>query len=284
MATKTKIVIIGILWVLFSLNLVTIWGISDQSSQGVAMTAATTANPVILVTFDNNAHDPRLATAWGFSCLVRGLEKTILFDTGGSGSVLLSNMEKMGLDPSAVDLVVLSHIHGDHTGGLDGFLRRHARVSVYLPQSFPADFKGDVKRAGAQVVEVSGPQPICAGAVTTGELGSGWGLREQSLVLETAKGLVVITGCAHPGIVNIVEKAKAVVKGEILLVMGGFHLAGHSAHDIAGIIKRFQQLGVRYVGPCHCSGLAAQQQMAAAYGDKYLAIGVGSIINIGDLK
>ncbi|MBW1918191.1 MAG: MBL fold metallo-hydrolase [Deltaproteobacteria bacterium] len=248
------------------------------------MSALSAANPVIMVTFDNNAHDPRLATSWGFSCLIRGLDKTILFDTGGSGAVLLDNMAKMGLDPNEVDLVVLSHIHGDHTGGLEGFLRRHAEVTVYLPQSFPTSFKGDVKRTGAKIVEVSGPQPICAGAFSTGEMGSGWGVTEQSLVLQTAKGLVVITGCAHPGIVNIVEKAKEVAPGEVLLVMGGFHLSGHSSHDIAVIIQRFLELGVRYVGPCHCTGIAAQQQMAHAFGDKYLTIGVGSIIAIAELK
>ncbi|MFP3867941.1 MAG: MBL fold metallo-hydrolase [Desulfobacteraceae bacterium] len=247
------------------------------------MSAVTAANPIIMVTFDNNAHDPRLATAWGFSCLVRGLEKTILFDTGGSGRVLLDNMATMGLDPQEVDLVVLSHIHGDHTGGLEGFLRRNAQVTVFLPQSFPGSFKTGVKRAGAKVVEVSGPQPICAGAFSTGEMGS-WGLQEQSLVLQTAKGLVVITGCAHPGIVNIVEQAKQVVPGEVLLVMGGFHLGGHSSQDIAEIIQRFHQLGVQYAGPCHCSGHTARQQMAADFKDKYLAIGVGSIIAIADLE
>lgn len=241
-------------------------------------------NPVILVTYDNNPSDPRLTTAWGFSCLIQGLEKTILFDTGGSGSVLLSNMATMGLDPATVELVVLSHIHGDHTGGLERFLQRQAKVTVFLPQSFPAAFKAGVQKAGAHVVEISGPQPICAGAFTTGEMDSGWGLHEQALVLQTANGLVVITGCAHPGIVRILEKAKAVGQDGLLLVMGGFHLGGHSAGAIASIIERFQQLGVRYVGPCHCSGDAARSQMAAAFGSKYIPIGVGSIISIADLE
>lgn len=253
--------------------------------RGLEMSSAIShLNPVILVAYDNNPHDPQLATAWGFACLIQGLEKTILFDTGGSGSVLLSNMEKMGLDPTAVELVVLSHIHGDHTGGLKAILGRNPRVQVFLPRSFPASFKAEVTGTGAKIVEISGPQPICAGVWSTGELGSGWGLREQALVLQTAKGVVVITGCAHPGIVRIVEQAKALCPGEILLVMGGFHLGGCSSEAIGSIIKRFQQLGVRYVGPCHCSGDAARLQMEAAFGPHYLPLGVGSIISIADLK
>ena len=157
----------------------------------------------ITILYDNNEYDERLATAWGFSCLVEGLDETILFDTGGDGALLLSNMGTLAVDPEDVDDVVISHVHGDHVDGLSGFLRENQEVTVYLPQSFPASIKGSTRDAGADVVEVHGPVEICARVSSTGELGS-W-IKEQSLMIETSQGLVVITGCAHPGIVDIVR-------------------------------------------------------------------------------
>lgn len=76
-----------------------------------------------------------------FSCLIEGLDKTILFDTGGNGDILLANMQRLGLDPEDVDAVVLSHIDADHTGGLGAFLARNPDVTVYMPESLPASFQ-----------------------------------------------------------------------------------------------------------------------------------------------
>ena len=177
--------------------------------------ASTTAvkNLSITVSYDNNPYKERLTTAWGFSCVIRGTEKTILFDTGGDGSILLTNMEKLGIDPKEIDLVVLSHIHGDHVGGLSRFLEKNPEVVVYLPKSFPKGFKDGVKEYGAKIVEVQGPLKICEEVYSTGELGT-W-IKEQSLIIYTEKGLIVITGCAHPGIVKIVDKAKDLVKDDV---------------------------------------------------------------------
>lgn len=175
-------------------------------------------NLSITVSYDNNPYKERLTAAWGFSCVIRGTEKTILFDTGGDGSILLTNMEELGINPKEIDLVVLSHIHGDHVGGLPSFLEKNPEVVVYLPKSFPKGFKDKVKEYGAKIIEVQGPLKIYQGVYSTGELGT-W-IKEQSLIIHTEEGLIVITGCAHPGIVNIVIKAKNLVKDDVLLVMG----------------------------------------------------------------
>ena len=119
---------------------------------------------------------------------------------------------------------MLSHIHGDHTGGLTGFLRKNPEVTLYLPNSFPEGFKKEVRSRCASVVEISEPTEICRGVYSTGELGTV--LQEQSLVIATDKGVTVITGCAHPGIVRIVETAKEMIVGSVGLVLGGFHLQG----------------------------------------------------------
>lgn len=242
----------------------------------------TVKNLSITVSYDNNPYKERLTTAWGFSCVIRGTEKTILFDTGGDGSILLTNMEELGINPKEIDLVVLSHIHGDHVGGLPSFLGKNPEVVVYLPKSFPKGFKDGVKEYGATVVEVQGPLKICEGAYSTGELGT-W-IKEQSLIICTEKGLVVITGCAHPGIVKIVNKAKDLFKNTVLFVMGGFHLGGESKGEIENIVSSFRKLGVSYVGPCHCSGDAARQLFKQEYGENFINIGVGRVVTMNDLK
>jgi 7,8-dihydropterin-6-yl-methyl-4-(beta-D-ribofuranosyl)aminobenzene 5'-phosphate synthase len=106
-----------------------------QAEENTPTTAAKDLS--ITVSYDNNPYKERLTAAWGFSCVIRGTEKTILFDTGGDGSILLANMEELGINPKEIDLVVLSHIHGDHVGGLSSFLEKNPEVVVYLPKSFP---------------------------------------------------------------------------------------------------------------------------------------------------
>jgi len=258
-------------------------GKKGQIVQVEENTSTTTVkNLSITVSYDNNPYKERLTTAWGFSCVIRGTEKTILFDTGGDGSILLPNMEKLGINLKEIDLVVLSHIHGDHVGGLSSFLRNNPEVVVYLPKSFPKGFKDGVKEYGAKVVEVQGPLKICQGVFSTGELGT-W-IKEQSLVIHTEKGVIVITGCAHPGIVKIVDKAKDLVKGDVLLVMGGFHLGGESKGEIENIISSFRKLGVSYAGPCHCSGDSARQLFKEEYGENFIDVGVGRVVTMNDLK
>jgi 7,8-dihydropterin-6-yl-methyl-4-(beta-D-ribofuranosyl)aminobenzene 5'-phosphate synthase len=239
-------------------------------------------NLSITVSYDNNPYKERLMTAWGFSCVIRGTDETILFDTGGDGSILLTNLKELGINPKEMDLVVLSHIHGDHVGGLSSFLEKNPEVVVYLPKSFPKGFKDGVKEYGTKIIEVQGPLKICEGVYSTGELGT-W-IKEQSLIIYTEKGLIVITGCAHPGIVKIVNKAKDLVKGDVLLVMGGFHLGGESKGEIEKIISSFRKLGVSYVGPCHCSGDAARQLFKKEYGENFINVGVGRAITMNDLK
>jgi 7,8-dihydropterin-6-yl-methyl-4-(beta-D-ribofuranosyl)aminobenzene 5'-phosphate synthase len=236
----------------------------------------------LTVVYDNNHYGKALQTAWGFSCVIQGAQKTILFDTGGDGAVLLGNMQKLGIDPLEIDAVVLSHIHSDHVGGLAEFLRKNPHVTVYLPKSFPEDFKSEVKARNAVIVEVAGPEEICRDVYSTGELGTT--LEEQSLVIATDKGAIVITGCAHPGIVWIVEEAGKMTSGSVYLVLGGFHLLGETRQGIEKTISRLKALKVANVGPCHCSGDRARELFRMAWGKNYLDVGVGRVIPMRDLE
>lgn len=237
-------------------------------------------NLSITVIFDNNPYKEGLETSHSFSCLIQGLERTILFDTGG-GVILLPNMEKLGIHPQDIDVVVLSHHHNDHVGGLPDVLKVNPNVTVYLLNSFLPGFKDKVKKYGADIVEIQDPLKICDQVYSSGELG-GWP-KEQALILQTDKGVIVITGCAHPGIVSIVQNAKELLHDDVLFVMGGFHLSSESRTTIEQIVSDFQQLGVRYVGPCHCSGDLARQLFEEAYHSHFLPVGVGTAITLEDL-
>jgi 7,8-dihydropterin-6-yl-methyl-4-(beta-D-ribofuranosyl)aminobenzene 5'-phosphate synthase len=234
----------------------------------------------LTIVYDNNRYDRALEARWGFSCYIKGAEKTLLFDVGGEGSVLMGNMAKLEIDPHTVDAVVLSHVHYDHIGGLSHFLSHHSSVTVYMPRSLPQSVKDTVRLAGAHLVEVQGPMKICKDIYSTGELGTF--IKEESLIVSTSKGLIVITGCAHPGIVDIVERAKEMLKREIYLVLGGFHLSSMDHSQIERVVQGIKKAGCKKVAPCHCSGDLARSEFEKAYGKNFILVGVGKTIIIHD--
>jgi len=231
----------------------------------------------LTVVYDNNSYDLGLKTSWGFSCWIQRGETNILFDTGGDGKTLLHNMDALGLDPQSIDVVVLSHIHGDHVGGLGGLLATGVRPMVYVLASFPARFKAQL-REQVTVREVDKAQEILPAVYTTGEMGTG--VREQGLIIRTSRGLVVITGCAHPSVVEMVCRAKTVVAGKVYLVIGGFHLGSASTAKVKDICAAFRELGVQKLAPCHCTGDHAMRIFSAEFGDSYVQCGVGRAIEV----
>ena len=234
----------------------------------------------ITIVYDNNAHDPRLTTAWGFACVIETEAVTILFDTGGDGNIMLANMEKLGLDPKKIDIVFLSHIHSDHVDGLANFLRQNPSVTVYYPHSFPKEFEDKISSAGAKAVAIDQPQQIADGIYTTGEMGTL--IKEQSLVIQTTQGLLIITGCSHPGIVEIIKRAGEIGKAKPHLVLGGFHLKGAGDSQLNKIVDAFKSSGVKKVGPAHCSGNRTRTLFKEAYGSGYIPAGVGTIVSVSE--
>lgn len=246
---------------------------------GVTSVEAQSANTFTLhCVYDNYAFSDDFKTNWGFACVVEGPEKTILFDAGTKGELLLENLGKMGLDPHSPKLVVLSHHHRDHTGGLTAFLAKNHDVTVYMPESFPKEFGSEVAATGAKVVPVSKPIEICKNVFLTGQMGEA--IKEQGLILDTPDGLVLITGCAHPGIVAMTKRAKEHLKKDVVMVLGGFHLGKLSKGEAEAVANQLKKLGVREVGPTHCTGDKAIAAFGEVFDKHCHAMGVGKVLAI----
>ena len=233
--------------------------------------------PLVTIICDNDTTRDDMEASWGFSCLITHNGKKVLFDTGSDGIVLSNNMKSLGIDPASIDLLMISHQHWDHTGGIYYLLDARHNLRVCVPRSFSTHFKADMQRYDVEIIEVDKAQKIFPGFYTTGELEGP--VREQAALLQTPEGTVVITGCAHPGIINIVKTAKTVLPGDpIALVMGGFHLLNDGDDEILEIISQFKSLGVRYAAPSHCSGQNVRKLFAREYRDLFIPLGAGAII------
>jgi 7,8-dihydropterin-6-yl-methyl-4-(beta-D-ribofuranosyl)aminobenzene 5'-phosphate synthase len=231
----------------------------------------------ISVIYDNTQYEKRCKAGWGFSSLIELGEKNILFDTGAEGRILLHNMEKMKVNPQDIDGIFLSHEHWDHTGGLDDLLKTNERAGVYLLKSFSREFKNELEFSGRKIVQIDSSDRILEDFQSTGPLGEK--IEEQSLVARMENGLLVIAGCAHPGAVEIAQKATEIFKQNIYILMGGFHLLEKKDFEIKSIARQLKDLGVQKVGPCHCTGYAAIDLFRKEYKKDFIEIGAGRVIS-----
>jgi 7,8-dihydropterin-6-yl-methyl-4-(beta-D-ribofuranosyl)aminobenzene 5'-phosphate synthase len=243
------------------------------------MTHPVTDTLTITVVYDNMVYEEGLGTGWGYAAVVERGGTVLLFDTGGDGATLMANLRQLGVDPRRITAIVLSHAHGDHTGGLDSLLSLGIRPTVHVLPSFPQDLKTEAGRH-TTVHDVSPGDELVEGMFTTGEVEGG--VPEQALAIRTGQGLVVLTGCAHPGVGRLASRAAEQQSTGVHLVMGGFHLGSTPDREVEGVIAGLQQLGVHYVAPSHCTGDRAIQLFARAFGEQYLRSGVGRVIRVVD--
>ncbi len=232
----------------------------------------------VKVIYDNYLKVNGLKEDWGFAIMIEGLENEVLFDTGTKPDIFASNFTNMGLDASKVDFLVISHEHSDHTGGIPAFVEMKKDIPVIIPYSFSAQFKKKMTGFGLEPLLVKEPAGICDHLYTSGEFE--YEIAEQTLVLDTKKGLVVMTGCSHPGIVKMLNKIKSDFNKNIYMVFGGFHLLQKSEKEMNEIISEMKALGVVKCGATHCTGEKQIQMFKESFGENYFELGVGNTIVI----
>ena len=241
--------------------------------------------------------DTRGLGEWGFAALVEADGRRLLFDTGARPETVLNNARELGIDLSGVTEVVLSHNHGDHTGGLltlrrelmktnpAALSRAYVGAGIFLPR--PGDdgretnetlaLKGPYEATGGTFVEVDRPVELFPGAWLTGPVPRrhperNWSGRgkvrtaeglvedtipeDQSLVLDTGRGLIVVTGCGHAGVVNTLEYAReAVREAPVHALLGGLHLFAADEATLDWTAERLEEMGLANLLGAHCTGI-----------------------------
>ncbi|RKX20385.1 MAG: MBL fold metallo-hydrolase [Candidatus Zixiibacteriota bacterium] len=210
----------------------------------------------ITILYDNESNIDGIDSDWGFACLIEAYGRKILFDTGGSGSILLKNSEALGVDLKTVQDVFISHVHFDHIGGLSAFLDVNNEINLLAPSTLRGVFHAE------KVVYNDMPTEFYEHFYTSGLMDN----IEQSLAIETDKGLVVVVGCSHPGVEQILQVLSQF--GKPYALIGGLH--GFNNFDAIHKLP--------YVCPTHCSQYISD--IKKIYPDKFIKGGVGKIIEI----
>jgi len=229
------------------------------------------------IIYDNYVIQEGTKSDWGFSCLVEISNMKILFDTGTRSEILIDNMKLLDINPTTVDKIIISHNHFDHTGGLFSVLEKNNDAEVYLTYSTPKNYVERVNNLANKLILEKERFELDKNVYLSGEMGDA--IREQCMVIDTPKGLYVITGCSHPGIIDMLRQIKINFGKEIFAVLGGFHLMNKSEKEMDDILKGFQDLKIVRVGATHCTGEKQINIFREAYGENFIELGVGKVLH-----
>lgn len=254
----------------------------------------------------------------GFACHLQTPHGNFLFDTGG-GQTIIPNSEKLGIDLNNLQGLIFSHGHLDHTGGLQQVLERSDPIPIYAhPDMFSVRHssnggrlreigipwsRAELEQMGAEFQLDKMPQQIAPGLTLSGEIprvsscetgdpnlvlmtDQGTSIRDPllddySLFIDSPKGLVILLGCAHAGVLNIIEHAcKVTGQNKIHMLLGGTHLKFSSQQQLDVTLNRLEELQIDKIGVSHCTGLRQAQILAERFGDKFFNATVGVETNV----
>lgn len=247
---------------------------------------------------------------WGLSILVEYADKMILVDTGAS-DLFLKNLKKLGIDVKDIDHAVLSHAHYDHANGMPTFFANNSKAKFYLRNGTAEDCyakkffftkyigipKNVLRDYPDRIETVSGDHKIMDGvyliphkteglsAIGKREMMyrrtvNGWQpddfAHEQSLVLDTEKGLVIINSCSHGGAANIINEVRTTFpEKHVYGLIGGFHLFNKTNNEIRELAKKIKITGIEYVCTGHCTKQRAYGILKEELGDRLEQMRVG---------
>jgi len=233
----------------------------------------------IRVIYDNTSARAGVQEDWGYSAVVTFRGRRLLFDSGTKPELFVENLKKLDVAPASIEKAMISHEHPDHRNGIYLFYPMHKGLPVYFLDSFEKPAWDEAAKIGMTPVRVTGPQELLPGMFTTGTVEGE--PNEQSLAVETSKGIVMMVGCSHPGVVKMVQAVqKQRGKNSIRLLIGGFHMFRQEEAQIARQIEELRKLNVQTVRPAHCTGDLAHSLFEKAWGAGYGKAGAGNIIRL----
>jgi 7,8-dihydropterin-6-yl-methyl-4-(beta-D-ribofuranosyl)aminobenzene 5'-phosphate synthase len=207
----------------------------------------------ISIIYDSDARPgSRMKTGWGFSAIIERGDFVVMLDTGWDEKIFKHNLNISGYKPTDIDIVVISHWHPDHTGGLKYLMEANPNLIAYVPGSTDHHPPSDKR-----YIIPKGKKDLLHGVVvlqTTAVDSEKSGVEDElSVVVKTAKGPVVVHGCAHSELRNILKNVKKVFPGKIHMSMGGMRYLNKTEDEMRVIVKDLKEIGLEKIGPAHCA-------------------------------
>ena len=251
--------------------------------QNLIVSASDVNTIKILMLYNNIGNMADFKSKWGLSIWIENNQTAILFDTGGKSSTLWKNVSTAAVDIQKLSTIIISHHHYDHVGGLPIILEKAKyRPEVYVPEENLKFIRH--KNPKAKVTGITGPIQINDYLWSTGQYRCSTDfdtVHEQSLIIHQNGSIYLLTGCSHPGIVEIVEKAKQIHPDKKLnLIIGGFHMPNHSYHQVKTISDELKRLQVNKIGPSHCTGGRTISILKKEWKENYIDFYLGNSMKV----